>query len=137
MLLFLLFLAVFRGTRLVTRDKFPLIAMPREAFVTRWGSYEGTERQLHSETGRWWRWLLGMEFPAIKGGDAYTNLLLKSLAYLWECDWCTSVWVSALAVYTTHTYIADVPYPLITWLAASAVTGLLAQAEAVLEKKAE
>lgn len=118
LLVVLICLASFRGTRLVTRDKFPLIAIPRDAFVERWGVYEDAKDKKISINGK------------------RTNLFMRSLAYLWECDWCTGVWVSGAVVYAATFYVS-VPYAVLVWLAASAVTGLLAQAEAVMVKKAD
>ena len=43
-LLALVVLATPRATRLVTRDKLPLIGVPRDAFVDRWGTYEDDPR---------------------------------------------------------------------------------------------
>lgn len=134
LLVVLLCVAVYRGTRLVTRDKFPLIALPREAFVQRWGAYEETSREKTAENWRAFRWLFGMEFPSIGGGR--TNLVMKSAAYLWECDWCTSMWMGGLLTYLTAFYV-DLPYPWLVWLVTSAVTGLVTQAEAVMDKRAE
>jgi|SRR5688572_3064774 len=118
LLIVLICIATFRGTRLVTRDKFPFIAIPRDAFVERWGVYEAQVDKTVSINGK------------------KTNLLMRSLAYLWECDWCSGMWVGGAVVYAATFYTA-VPYPVLVWLTASAVTGLLAQTEAVLEKKAE
>jgi hypothetical protein len=140
LLVWLVWVATYRLTRLVTRDKIPLIDLPREAFVQRWGAYEGVKRQVHEGPRRnWivrtWRWLFAPEFPAIRGGNTYTNLVMKSLAYLWECDWCTSMWVGAALSYTVSEFVA-LPYPWLVAVGASAATGLLATWEAELDKKA-
>lgn len=66
-------------------------------------------------------------------GGKKTNGFMASLSYLWECDWCASVWVAAvlttLAYLFTplgdqHAYIA-----VLVGLAASTGTGLIAQRE--------
>lgn len=115
LIVLLIWLATYRGTRLVTRDKLPLIDLPREAFVQRWGVYVDAEDKKTSISGK----------P--------TNLLMRSLAYLWECDWCMSVWTGAAVVYGA-TWCVAVPYPWLLWASASAVTGLLTTVEMRLDK---
>lgn len=131
----LLAFATYRITRVVTRDKLPLIAIPREAFVQRWGVYEGVGRVKddvrRNRLVRAWRWFFASEFPAIAEGRR-SNLVMKSLAYLWECDWCASVWVGAAMVYGVA-YHVHLPYPWLQWLAASAMTGLLTKVEERLD----
>lgn len=134
LLVILICLATFRITRLITRDKLPLIDLPREAFVQRWGAYQDTQRVRVADTWRWWRYFWAGEFESVDGKHQ-TNLVMKSLAYLWECDWCTSVWVGAGVVYTSTIFV-DVPYPFLVWLAASAVTGLIAERESRSESSA-
>lgn len=140
LLVVLLSLAAHRITRLLTRDKLPLIDIPREAFVSRWGAYDGAGRIKDDVRRNWlvrtFRWFFAAEFPAIKGGGVRTNLVMKSLAYLWECDWCMGVWVSSALVYATTFYVS-VPYPVLTAAVAATVTGLVASYEGVLDKKAE
>lgn len=113
LLVVIICLATHRVTRLITRDALPLIATPRDAFAQRWGRYVG-------ERG-----------DSI--GGKKTNTFMASIAYLWECDWCTSVWVAGglttVAYYTTqlgeqHWYIS-----VLVGLTASTVTGLTAQRE--------
>lgn len=136
LLIILIFLTVYRGTRLITRDKLPVVFIPREAFVQRWGTYEGIGRDRDGVRRNWlvraWRYLWASEFVAVNGIDR-TNLVMKSLAYLWECDWCTSIWVGGAVVYTTVQYV-DLPYPWLVWVASSAVTGLLTNVEEKLDK---
>lgn len=136
LLVTLLFLTVYRGTRLIVKDKLPVIDIPREAFVQRWGAYADVERipdlKRYSWPVRAFRYVFAGQWPAINGLDR-TNLVMKSLAYLWECPWCTSVWVGAAVVYASAYYI-DLPYPWLVWGAASAVTGLLVNVEEKLDK---
>lgn len=136
LLVILLFLTVYRGTRLIVSDKLPVIDLPREAFVQRWGSYADAERILDTKrynfVVRAWRYVFAGQWPSINGVTR-TNLVMKSLAYLWECPWCTSVWVGAAVVYTSAQYV-DLPYPWLVWGAASAVTGLLVNVEEKLDK---
>lgn len=110
-------LAVYRATRLVTRDQFPLIAEPRDRFAERWGVYVDATDKKTSINGK------------------RTNVLMRSLAYLIECDWCVGVWMSALLTYASwaqpwtplhneHWYTA-----VLIGLTAAAGTGLLAELE--------
>lgn len=136
----LLFLATFRVTRFVTRDKFPLVCAPREAFVRRWGAYEDTPRapavarldadghpRRRNVVVRAFRWLFASEFESVDARYR-TNMFMKSLAYLWECDWCASAWVGAGLTYATWRWSTTMLW-VTAALAASAVTGLLAQRE--------
>jgi hypothetical protein len=114
----LLAIGTHRATRLITRDKLPVIGIPREAFVLRWGVYEdavGDERK-------------------ISIGKKQTNVAMASLAYLWECDWCASMWTAGLLTYLTYRWPETMLWVLLL-LTASTVTGLLAQAEAIIDKK--
>lgn len=109
--LILLALATHRVTRFVTRDAFPLIAIPRERFEARWGVWD--------------------EPAEVRGKpmDARgTNLLMMSLVYLWGCDWCTSVWVGGILTVTTAQF-TSLPLPWLVWPAVSTVTGLIASRE--------
>jgi hypothetical protein len=136
LLLVLIFLVVYRGTRLITRDNLPLISIPREAFVQRWGAFQDAARIPDDRRRNWlvrgFRYVFAGQWPSINGLTR-TNLVMKSLAYLIECDWCTSVWVGAAVVYTSAQYV-DLPYPWLVWGAASAVTGLLVNVEEKLDK---
>ena len=135
LLVILLVLAVYRTTRFITRDKFPLMDIPRESFVQRWGVYEGVTRDVPDDKRnflvRAFLYLFGMQWQAI--GGKRTNLIMKSLAYLWECDWCTSIWIGGVIVYASTQFI-NVPYPFLFWLASSAATGLLTNIEEKLDK---
>lgn len=108
----LLCLATHRVTRFITRDKFPLMCGLRDAFVERWGVYVDAERDQRG--------------VSIGGHD--TNWLMRSLAYAWECDWCTGFWVGAGLTYLTYRW-TDVMLWVLAALAASSVTGLIAQRE--------
>lgn len=123
LLTMLIMFAVYRSTRLITRDKLPLIALPRDKFVERWGVYENEPDKTVP---------IGVRDRLVDGRR--TNLFMRSLAYLWECDWCMSIWVGAGVVYATTLFYA-VPYPVLMWLAASAVTGILAQQESVRDRQ--
>lgn len=123
LLTMLIMFAVYRSTRLITRDKLPLIALPRDKFVERWGVYENEPDKTIP---------IGVRDRLVDARR--TNLFMRSLAYLWECDWCMSIWTGAGVVYAA-TFFYDVPYPVLLWLASSAVTGILAQKESVRDRQ--
>lgn len=118
LLVLLIVAAVYRVTRLIVSDAIPLVAAPRQAFVRRWGGFADAvtpEDKRKTLSGR----------P--------TNAFMRSLAYLWECPWCASMYVSPVAVYLAwrwtplgdqHWYVS-----VLVALGASATTGFLAQLE--------
>lgn len=110
-ILIILGLATHRVTRLVTRDQLPLIAVPRERFTSRWAAYDEPE-----------------DMRGVAVHPKGTNVFMRSLAYLWECDWCTSVWVGGILTLTAA-QLASVPLPWLVWPAVSAIAGLIAQRE--------
>lgn len=118
LLVLLYVVAVYRLTRVVTRDKLPIIDVPREAFIKRWGVYDDADDQ------------------RVSMNDKQTNVLMSSLAYLWGCDWCTSIWLAAGLGYLTWRWQETMIWILLP-LAGSAVTGWLANLETYLDKKTE
>lgn len=117
-LLALVVLATPRVTRLWTRDKIPLVAVPREAFVQRWGVYEdavGPERRMSI-------------------GKKPTNVVMSSLAYLWECDWCSSIWIGGALVSLAFTW-PNVMFYVLGALIASYAAGWSSSAETLVRKK--
>lgn len=106
----LYFGAVHRVTRFWARDELPIIKVPREAFVQRWGVYDDDEDRKTSINGK------------------KTNIVMSSLAYLWECDWCSSVWIAAGLGWLTWTW-PNVMFWLLAGLMASSVTGTWAIVE--------
>lgn len=123
LLVLVLILATHRVTRLITRDALPVIAVPREAFAQRWATFSDAKTKEEKRRSVGWD----------TNGNKSTNIVMSSIAYLWECDWCTSIWVAAGlttgAYFVTplsdqHWYIA-----VLVGLAASTGTGLIAQRE--------
>lgn len=120
--------ATFRITRFITRDQFPLVAVPREWIQRKWDPFDA----------------VGWEnYPLYSGEDlAYLLQGLKergiprptqfkrSIAYLVTCVWCVSIWVGAgvtlFAVLTPSHWVTWEYAPLV-WLTSSAVTGLVSQ----------
>lgn len=111
-------IATHRVTRIVTRDAIPLVATPREAFVQRWAGFSDAKTR---------------EEKRMSLNGKKTNGFMKSLAYLWECDWCASVWVGAGITYGTYltTDLGDHHWfvAILVALTASSGTGLIAQRE--------
>lgn len=103
----LIFLAVFRITRFITKDAVPF-EEAREAFVHRWGVFDDAKDKTMSISGLPTMWFM------------------RKLAYLVECAWCASVWTSIVVVCITM-QIASVPLPLLTIAAASAMTGIVTE----------
>lgn len=104
-------LATHRITHLLVRDKLPAVDIPRETFINRWAAYDEPE-----------------EMKGVGIHSKGTNLFMRSLAYLWECDWCMSVWVAGILTLVTVQF-ASIPLPWLIWPAASTITGLIAQRE--------
>lgn len=117
-LLVLVVLATPRATRLWTRDKIPLIAVPRELFVQRWGVYEDDRGEARRTSI----------------GGKKTNIVMASLAYLWECDWCSSMWIGGGLAYLTWRWPETMTWVLLT-LVASYVAGWNATAESHVNRK--
>jgi len=127
-------LATHRLTRFVTRDQFPLMALPREAFVVRWSRIPIDPATSQADAALVRRHRNDTFKPKKDGtGSRQTNLLMHSLAYLWECDWCASVWVGALVTLGAWHWTVLGVYPVyisvLVWLSASTATGLIAQRE--------
>lgn len=108
-------LAAHRGSRFMTRDKHPAIRIPRDAFVQRWAAFDDAPEGV----------TLNQKLSIT---HKPTNIFMRSLAYLWECDWCMSVIVSGILTSITVQF-ASVPYPALIWLAASSIAGLIATFE--------
>ena len=119
----LLILATHRVTRIITRDALPIIAIPREAFAQRWASFADARTKEEKSRSVGWD----------TNGNKKTNIFMSSVAYLWECDWCTSIWVATALTTTTYvlTPLGDQPWwiAVLLGLAASSGTGLIAQHE--------
>lgn len=114
----LIALATFRLTRLVVKDTIPAVKVPRDAIVN-W---------LDPDDAWKIEWLASRELagkPYLDPPSGHLGAVGKSLAYLLSCPWCMSVWVGAAVTYATNLWVS-VPMPWLTWAAACAVTGLLA-----------
>ena len=96
----LVILATHRITTFIVSDK--LIEGPREAI------------QMWAER----RWL--EKHPEVEESDTWQS----KLAYLLSCPWCVSPWVGGAVTLGTM-WTVGLPSPILVWLAASSVTGLL------------
>jgi hypothetical protein len=128
--LLLIALATYRLTRFITRDAFPLVAIPRDWIQRKWDPFDdaGWENYaLYSGEDR--RLLVqGLRSKGIPRPTQWR----RSIAYLVTCAWCVSIWVSAGVVALVALLMgATLPWqwtPLV-WLTASAATGLISQLE--------
>lgn len=88
-------LAALYATKISTEGKLPLVAVPREAFVNRWGVYvDDADKTIP----------ICVYTDPREDDKRRTNLFMRSLAYLVECPWCSGFWwgwVFALAVPVT------------------------------------
>lgn len=104
----------------MTRDQIPLVKAPRDAFVERWGAPNAGPNDEK----------IPPERRNVSFSGKRTNALMRSLAYLWECDWCASVWVgTGIAVGTEHLGHAWWWQAGLLVATASTLTGLIAQRE--------
>ena len=105
----LIFLATHRVTRLVIEDTFPPLGVPRAHVINWWDpDFEWLDTHPHARP--------------------HWGALGRSLRYLFSCPWCMSMWVGAGLIYGV-TWFTSVPLPVLVWLGASSVTGLLATYE--------
>lgn len=108
-------LAVYRLTRLLVRDR---ITEKARLAVSRWACLRANP------------WAQTPEDRRLLFNDIAANIRpLPLLAYYVTCPWCVGMWVSALVIGVDALAYANPPYPVLLWLAASAVTGLLAALE--------
>lgn len=105
----LIILTVYRITRVVTRDRFPLVHYPR-TYAVAYFDPDPEHRQ---------------HYPWARKRGGWVG---ESIAYLVTCDWCVSTYVGAGVVWLT-TLWWSVPVPYLVWAASSAITGLIAQRE--------
>ncbi len=116
--LIMIFLATHRFTRLMTRDEIPLIKEPREKLLDWLDPRDDQNVPVDKPVG---------------GFARFVAYLGRAIAYLLECDWCTSAYTGGLVVFVTCQF-TSVPLPWLVWAAASSVTGLIAGAEARQEQ---
>jgi hypothetical protein len=134
LLLIVMSLAVYRGTRLVVADTFPPVLWLRDRIAGGWRDLTAEEQHL----------LFGGALPGDKvvelrkawsvnpeGEQRYLYRWKRSpfwLAELLSCPWCASGWV-ALVVTAGVWAAAGLVMPVLVWLAVWAVGALLAAQE--------
>lgn len=118
MLLFLMSLASYRLTRLVTEDTFPPVLWARDRLAGGWR--EATQTEIDNQ------------LPGLETMDDAPHRWVERvrwspqwLADLISCTWCSSGWVS-LGVIVVCAVFVGVPNPPLAWLAVWALSGLLA-----------
>ena len=110
-----LVVAIWRVTRLLLIDEFPPVRWLRETFLRL-----GTSDDEGNLTG-------GVGPRVLRG-------LTHSIAYVWTCPWCMSVWAGAGLVALADVWFS-VPYPWLVVAAGSLATGLASQREAEHEQR--
>jgi hypothetical protein len=106
----LIFIATHRLTRLAVKDEVPVVKIPRDKAIC---FLDPTPQMVAAH-------------PGLKGHWGNTG---RALAYLLECPWCMSAYTGGMVVLTTDLFVS-VPAPLLVWIAASTVTGLIGNLEA-------
>lgn len=120
---------VYRLTRFVTKDSFPIIAKPREWIQTRWDPFDDENWDHWYARTKEERDLLAAALKQRKGIPR-PNIVRKSIAYLVTCPWCVSIYIGAGAGwFFVWALGATWPWGVMLWLTSSAVTGILAQRE--------
>lgn len=120
----LMVLGIARLTRLLVKDAFPPVRLVRDWIDAHWWDHDieaGRARPKTVKRRRWfWRWVG------------------HSIAYVWTCDWCMSVWVGfgAWAVADWGTTIS-VPYPWLIVAAGSLLAGWLGNLQSEHDQRYE
>jgi hypothetical protein len=137
LLLIVMALATYRGTRLVVADTFPPVLWLRDRLVGGWRPLTEKEREQQVADARAWEdeekpWTSRFSVQMI---DDVDNRWVERkkwspfwLAELLSCPWCASGWV-ALGVTAGVWAVAGLAMPVLVWLAVWAVGGLLASQE--------
>lgn len=117
LVLVLLSLTTFRLTRLIIKDTFPPVAVPRDKIVS-W---------FHPDDDWKIEWLAKRDLagkPFLDPPTGHLGAVGRSLAYLLTCPWCMSTWVGGGLVWAT-THWVSVPLPFLVWGAVIGISGLL------------
>lgn len=102
-------LTVYRLTRLVTYDQFPLIARPRER-LQQWLDPTPRYREDHPSA------------------QAHLGGFGRAVSYALTCDWCMSVWIGGWFAWLSYAWDITAQWIMLVAVA-SAVTGLIATVE--------
>lgn len=115
LLVLLIVVATHRLTRLAVQDEMPLIKIPRDKVANYFGRFDADGNLV-----------AGRQLGRVGW----------SVAYVLGCPWCSSIYIGAAVVWVA-TWFASVPAPVLVWLAASSITGLIADREAEHEQRWE
>ena len=138
LLLLVMSLAVYRGTRLVAADTFPPVLWMRDRIVGGWR--EPTMKEQHHELfpvgeveeGATF-YAQGLGTFALVDGELQIHARRWKRSPFWladliSCPFCASGWI-ALAVTAGTWAVIGLPVPVLVWLATWAVGGLIAAQE--------
>ena len=108
----LIVLVTYRVTRLVIKDTFPPLGVPRDHLINWWDPDD--------------EWKIDRMSRGHDEPKPHWGAFGRSLRYLFQCPWFMSVWVGAGVVYV-FTFYVSVPLPYAIWIVATAANGLIAQ----------
>jgi hypothetical protein len=136
LLLIVMSLATYRGTRLVVEDTFPPVLWLRDRLVGGWRPLTLKESEtnrlpvMEESQSATVAWLGGL--TVIDGQmNRYVRRWKRSpfwLADLLSCPWCAGGWVAAGVTAGTWS-VVGLPVPVLCWAAVWAVGGILAAQE--------
>lgn len=104
-------------TRLLIKDEFPPVRIVRDWAIATFG-------------------VVGKD-GALVGGRAGWGIVGWSIAYLWTCFWCMSVWVAGILVALALTVRLDVMMIVYVIFVARGAAGLLGMIEARVDQSYE
>ncbi len=107
----LIVLVTFSVTRLVIKDTFPPLGVPRDHLINWWDPDD--------------EWKIERMSRGLPEPQAHWGAVGRSLRYLMQCPWCMSVWVVAGVIWVFTLYVS-VPLPWAVGIATRAVVGLIA-----------
>lgn len=73
---------------------------------------------------RWWAQEKAEERHAARTGQVSEEEWLSGVGYFLSCFWCAGFWIGG-AVTAVTAQVVSVPLPVLVWLAASTITGII------------
>lgn len=139
LLLIVMSLAVYRGTRLVVADTFPPVLWLRDRLVGGWRPLTAKEQEKHvTDVAGVVEGPLALPHPELGAlmrtdGEVSRYVRRKKWSPFWlvellSCPWCTSGWVALAVTAGTWAWVG-LPVPLLVWPAVWAVGALIAGQE--------
>ena len=136
LLLLLMVLATYRGTRLVVADTFPPVLWLRDRLAGGWRPLTEAEQEKYvTDVAAVVKGPLALSHPklgALMRTDGQVNRYVRRwkwspfwLAELVSCPWCASGWVAAGVTAGTWA-VVGMPVPVLVWGAVWAAGGLIA-----------